>query len=76
MYFDLLLDGEDLLVAIVGQERYTSFHQAFAIIQLNVAESRIAAKAGDVEGADAKMDAAVSALNMLKARIKGIKYRP
>jgi DNA-binding winged helix-turn-helix (wHTH) protein len=71
-YFDLLLDGEDVIVKASGQERYESFHAFTATIGLAQVNAMKAEEAGDTAAEEASRLDAKGLLEYLKKRIAGI----
>jgi hypothetical protein len=73
--FDLLLEAEDLLVTIIGQERYNSLFTGFALVQKALAEAGIAKQQGKGEESLEKRREAEMYLGGLKTRMRGIRFR-
>lgn len=73
--FNLLLEGEDLLVTVIGQERYNSLQIGYALVQKAVAEAGQGEQGGDADKAREKRREANMYLGALKKRIRGIRYR-
>jgi len=73
--FDILMEGEDLLTEVIGQERYYSLHRMYAYIVKALAQAGIAEQSGDIEKAEQDRKEALMFLEGLKRRIRGIRYR-
>jgi DNA-binding winged helix-turn-helix (wHTH) protein len=71
-YFDMLLDGEDIICKVSGEERYKSLHIAVMPIQLAQAEAAVAEEKGDLAASQQHRKMAEIQLASLKRRIAGI----
>lgn len=74
-YFDLLLEGEDLLVKHSDAQRYHEFHSTSMHIMKERAEAGLAKQNGDDAGAEDHIYMGNSILDGLKRRVCGIMPR-
>jgi hypothetical protein len=72
---DVFLTGEDLLIAIIGKERYDSMYNQNLCFIKEAAEARKATYKGTAEEAEQKKTIAQGILDSLKNRVSGIRVR-
>jgi TIR domain len=74
-YFDVLVSGEDLLLEVIGKDRYNDLHANVALIMLHIAQAGLAKNNGDLTAETSNRDIANAVLMTLKKRVDGIRLR-
>lgn len=74
-YFDVLISGEDLLLEVIGKDRYNDLHANVALIISHIAQAGLAKNNGDLTAETSNRDMANSVLMTLKKRVDGIRLR-
>ncbi|MTK64926.1 MAG: hypothetical protein F8N15_10540 [Methanobacterium sp.] len=74
-YFDVLVNAEDLLLEVIGKDRYHDLHSAVVPILFHIAQGRCARESGDTALEASNKGIAMAVLATLKKRIDGIRLR-